>query len=65
MLTSPPERAARRATPLAAALAGVLVAAPATARAQGTVGTQGFGYPAAQLSTRADATAGAVGPFDA
>jgi hypothetical protein len=49
------------------ALATLLLAAavPAAAHAQGSVGTQGFGYPLGQLSTRADGTAGASSPFDA
>jgi hypothetical protein len=46
------------------ALAAVLLA-PGAARAQGTVGTQGFGYPTGQLSTRARGSGGAVSPFDA
>lgn len=48
---------------LAVVFAGLL--APADVRAQGTVGTQGFGYPTGQLSTRARGTGGAVAPFDA
>jgi opacity protein-like surface antigen len=44
---------------------GALLALPAAAGAQGSVGTQGYGYPTGQLSTRARGTAGAVAPFDA
>lgn len=40
-----------------------LVAMPAAA--QGTLGGQGFGYPAGQYSSRAAASAGALAPFDA
>ena len=39
--------------------------APAALRAQGSVGTQGYGYPTGQLSTRARGASGAVAPFDA
>jgi hypothetical protein len=35
------------------------------AGAQGTLSTQGFGYPTGQLSTRALATGGGIGEFDA
>lgn len=49
-----------------AALAGASLAIIApVASAQGTLGTQGFGYPPGQLSARAAATGGAVGEFDA
>lgn len=54
-----------RALATAALVAGALAATPAVAAAQGSVGTQGFGYPTGQLSTRARGTAGAVAPFDA
>ena len=46
---------------LLAALALVL---PAGARAQGTLSTLGFGYPAGLLSTRALGTGGAIGEID-
>jgi hypothetical protein len=38
---------------------------PAGAFAQGTIGGQGFGYPAGQLGARAAASAGSLAPFDA
>ena len=44
-------------------LAG-LILVPVVGAAQGTVGGQGFGYPAGQYSSRAAATAGALAPFD-
>ena len=44
-----------------AALAAVL---PATLHAQGNLSTQGFGYPAGVLSTRALGTGGAIGEID-
>lgn len=37
---------------------------PAQAYAQGTLSTQGFGYPPGQLSTRSRATGGGLGEFD-
>ena len=37
---------------------------PASALAQGTISTLGFGYPAGQLSTRALGTGGALGEID-
>jgi len=42
-----------------------LIAAPAASFAQGTLSAQGFGYPTGQLSTRALATGGGIGEFDA
>jgi hypothetical protein len=49
-----------------ALLAVVAVALPtAAADAQGTLSTQGFGYPPGQLSTRALATGGGIAEFDA
>jgi hypothetical protein len=42
-----------------------LIATPAVSFAQGSLGTQGFGYPTGQLSTRALATGGGIGEFDA
>jgi hypothetical protein len=41
-----------------------LVALPALARAQGTLSTLGFGYPAGQISTRSAGTGGAIADFD-
>ncbi|HEX9565309.1 MAG TPA: hypothetical protein VF981_15115 [Gemmatimonadaceae bacterium] len=41
-----------------------LVCAPVLAAAQGTLSTQGFGYPTGGLSTRAAAAGGAFGEFD-
>jgi hypothetical protein len=41
-----------------------MVGMPSLARAQGTLGVQGFGYPMGQLGTRALGTAGALGEFD-
>ena len=46
------------------AIAGLVIAS-ASARAQGALSTQGFGYPPGQTSTRALATGGAIGEFDA
>jgi hypothetical protein len=43
---------------------GCLIAVSAVARAQGAVSTQGFGYPAGGLSTRAEAGGGAFAEFD-
>ena len=45
-------------------LAALLVAAPAAAVAQGTLSTQGFGYPTGTLSTRTLGTGGALGEID-
>ena len=45
-------------------LAAFLVAIPAAAEAQGTLSTQGFGYPTGQLSTRTLGTGGALGEID-
>lgn len=45
-----------------AAVGAAALAFPA--RAQGTLSTQGFGYPLGGLSTRAAATGGALGEFD-
>ena len=42
-----------------------LVSGAQAARAQGTLSTQGFGYPAGGLSTRAASTGGGFGEFDA
>ncbi|MDQ3697252.1 MAG: hypothetical protein M3373_04405 [Gemmatimonadota bacterium] len=49
---------------LALAVIAVLPLAPWIARAQGTLSTQGFGYPPGQLSARAQGTGGALGEFD-
>ncbi|MEO6528217.1 MAG: hypothetical protein ABIP93_16465 [Gemmatimonadaceae bacterium] len=51
-----------RRTTLVAAL--VALSLPGIARAQGTLSTQGFGYPAGQISTRSLATGGAISEFD-
>ncbi|HET7565951.1 MAG TPA: hypothetical protein VFJ96_13205 [Gemmatimonadaceae bacterium] len=48
---------------LPAVLLALACAAPA-AFAQGTLSTQGFGYPPGELSTRAASTGGATAPFD-
>lgn len=54
-----------RLRPIVATVALLAAAvAPATARAQGTLSTQGFGYPLGGLSTRAAATGGAWSEFD-
>jgi hypothetical protein len=42
----------------------LLVALPAAALAQGTLSTQGFGYPTGALSTRTLGTGGALGEID-
>lgn len=44
-------------------LAGLMLV-PVVGAAQGTIGGQGFGYPAGELSGRAAATGGALAPFD-
>jgi hypothetical protein len=44
--------------------AAVLVGLPAGLEAQGSLSSQGFGYPPGQLSSRARATGGAFGEFD-
>lgn len=49
----------------ALALLAALVALAPAAAAQGTLSTQGFGYPPGELSARAAATGGAIGEFDA
>jgi len=49
---------------LALIAAAALAATPIAARAQGTLSTLGFGYPAGQLSTRAAGTGGAIADFD-
>jgi opacity protein-like surface antigen len=63
--TDPLPSAPRRRASHHLVLAAVALALATSAQAQGSVGTQGFGYPTAQLSTRARGTAGAVAPFDA
>src|SRR6476620_396843 len=42
----------------------LVVTLPAAALAQGTLSTQGFGYPTGQLSTRTLGTGGAMGEID-
>lgn len=42
----------------------LLIAISATGQAQGTISTQGFGYPTGGLSTRAAAAGGGFGEFD-
>ena len=49
---------------LIAAAALLTASAPVALRAQGNLSTLGFGYPTAQLSTRALGTAGATGETD-
>ena len=49
-----------------ALLAGFAIAIPVSnTGAQGTLSTQGFGYPPGQMSTRARATGGGIAEFDA
>jgi hypothetical protein len=45
-------------------LAATLLALPTVARAQGTLSTQGFGYPTSGMSTRSLGTGGAITEFD-
>jgi hypothetical protein len=45
-------------------LAAALLGLPVAARAQGTLSTQGFGYPGGQHSSRSLATGGALGEVD-
>jgi hypothetical protein len=45
-------------------LAVTMLALPSLAAAQGTLSTQGFGYPVGQLSTRTLGTGGALGEID-
>lgn len=52
-----------RALAVAAAIVPALLV-PAAARAQGTLGALGFGYPVNGMSTRASGTAGAFGDID-
>jgi hypothetical protein len=47
------------------ALAAACCAAASAAHAQGALSIQGFGYPGGELSTRALATGGSLGDFDA
>src|SRR5258705_12870340 len=42
-----------------------LLSLPAVLRAQGTLSTQGFGYPTGEMSTRAIGAGGATADFDA
>ncbi len=46
------------------AAGAIAFAAPSIASAQGTLSTQGFGYPPGQMSTRALATGGGLSEFD-
>jgi hypothetical protein len=48
-----------------ALLALVFLSLPLAARAQGTLSTQGFGYPTGEMSTRAVGSGGATADFDA
>lgn len=50
---------------LSVRLAALTLALTGTAGAQGTLGSQGLGYPLGQLSTHARGTAGAIAEFDA
>ena len=50
----------RRLPPIAA----ILLLCPAAGMAQGSISTQGFGYPTGALSTRAAAAGGGFGEFD-
>lgn len=45
-------------------LAGTILAVPAISSAQGTLSTQGFGYPTGGMSTRSLGTGGAITEFD-
>jgi hypothetical protein len=45
-------------------LAGTILAIPSIGRAQGTLSTQGFGYPTSGMSTRSLGTGGAITEFD-
>ena len=53
-----------RSLPLRPALVAALLALPAVAEAQGTLSTQGFGYPSGQMSTRTLGTGGALSEID-
>jgi hypothetical protein len=53
-----------RSLPLRPALAAALLALPAMSGAQGTLSTQGFGYPSGQMSTRTLGTGGALSEID-
>src|SRR5678815_3620134 len=46
------------------AFAATIFLVPAFARAQGTLSTQGFGYPTSGMSTRSLGTGGAITEFD-
>ena len=50
--------------PLHVVAGALALAAPAAAAAQGTVSSQGLGYPPGQLSTMARGSGGALGEFD-
>jgi hypothetical protein len=49
---------------LSRVLAATLLALPVVAGAQGTLSTQGFGYPSGQMSTRTVGTGGALAEID-
>src|SRR5687768_10479657 len=53
-----------RRTSLLGALGAAALIGPVIAEAQGTLSTQGFGYPTGQVSTRVRSTGGALGQFD-
>ena len=53
-----------RSTLLCRGLAAALLTLPAVSAAQGTLSTQGFGYPAGQMSTRTLGTGGALSEID-
>lgn len=61
MITAHQRRAATRGL---LAVAGAAALAPAAVAAQGSLGTQGFGYPTGQLSTRALGLGGGIAEFD-
>jgi hypothetical protein len=51
-------------TPAALLFAAMTLASPAVGRAQGTLSTQGFGYPTSGMSTRSLGTGGAITELD-
>jgi hypothetical protein len=53
-----------RSIPRHPALVAALLSLPATVGAQGTLSTQGFGYPTGQMSTRTLGTGGALSEID-
>ena len=50
--------------PTCVLIGALVLALPALAEGQGTVGAQGLGYPPGQYSTLARSTGGAVAEFD-